>query len=398
MDSDIYQNTQNNRKVLIVTALVGFIRAFLLDDIKILQSMGYEVHCAANTKGDDRTLEQTHDYFAGIKVIFHEVNFSSTSPVSKDSFKAYREMSELIHKYKFDIIHSHTPIAGVLTRLAARGLRKKGSKIIYTSHGFYFHKNSSKKDWIVYYNIERFASLFTDLIVTINWEDFHNAKKMFCKQVEHINGVGVNIDKYSNASVDRNEYRCSLGIDSEDLMILSIGELSYRKNHQIIIRAISQLNNSNLVYVICGKTMVGEGTYSELKSLSKQLGVRVLFLGYRTDIPQIAHCADIGALPSRREGLGLAGIELMAAGIPIVASNVHGIVDYVKDGITGYLCSPDDEKEFAQAIDRLKDKRLRDEMKTKCIQAAKPYDRSVSYKQRQKIYKRLLENGKKSTF
>lgn len=379
------------KKVLIVTALAGFIRGFLSDDIKLLQDMGYEVHCAANA--NNVGANGIDEYFHEHNAIFHQIDFSSTSPFSKETFKAYKQIKKLIHDNKFEVIHCHTPIAGALTRFSARKIRKKGAKVIYTSHGFYFHKGASKKTWIIYYSIEKFVSLFTDVIITINYEDYEIAKTMYSKNVKHINGVGVDTEKFVHVDINRDDYRAFLGINKNDIMLLSVGELSKRKNHQVIIKALGKLNNPNVIFAICGRAMNGEGTFNELQDLAEENGVRVKFFGFRSDIPQICHCADIGALPSSREGLGLAGIEILASGVPLVASNVQGIKDYMKDDVNGYLYNPYDVDGFAEGISKLSDENTRKNMQEACINAALPFDKDVSNEQMKNIYEsRLLSN------
>ena len=373
------------KKVLITTALAGFIRSFLKNDIKILQEMGYEVHCAANKNhagsGDIET------FFKENNVIFHQIDFSSNKPISKDTIIAYKQLKELKNKYNYEIVHCHTPIAGAITRLIFNNSRKKGTKVIYTTHGFYFHKGSSKKTWIVYRTIEDLMSRLSDMIITINNEDFENAKNMHCDKVRHINGVGVDTDRFINCNVESNRYRQLIGVNNNDLMILAIGELSNRKNHQIVIKALGKLSIPNAVFVICGNAITEEATTEELKKLATENNIKLLLLGLRKDIPEIIKCADIGVISSTREGLGLAGIEMLASGLPLVASRVHGIMDYK----TGYLCNPYSESEFATSILKLTDKNLRLQMKNECINSAKKFDKSISYKQMKNIYYEIIK-------
>ncbi len=380
---------EKTKSILIVTALSGFVRAFLLDDIKILQSMGYEVYCAANGEIDDRTVDKNIEQFRKIGVNFLQIPFSSNKPISKNNLKAFFEIKKILKQKKFDAIHVHTPIPGVIVRIAALRYRKS-CKIIYTTHGFFFHEGSSKKSWYVFHTIEKLMSKFCDAIITINMEDYKNAKQMLCDQVFHINGVGIDTKKY-DIVVDREQIRKKLGLQETDIALLSIGELSDRKNHQIVIKAMKENGNKKLVYLICGKAVEGEGTYNYLKELAEKMDVRVNFLGYRRDIPEIAKAADIGVIPSTREGLGLAGIEMLASGLPLVASGVHGILDYAIEGKTAYLADPYSALEFSEAISKLEDKSERIKMKEKCILTAKKFDMSVSHEQRSKIYKNVLK-------
>lgn len=377
------------KRVLITTALAGFIRSFLKNDIQILQSMGYEVHCAANK--NHAGAEDIEEFFKENNIIFHQINFSSNKPISKATIYAYKQLRKLKRKYKFDIVHCHTPISGALTRLAFNNTRKNGTKVIYTTHGFYFHKRSSKKTWIIYRTIEDIISRLSDMIITINKEDFENAKKMHCSKVRYINGVGVDTRRFINCNIERSKYRERIGISKDSLMILAIGELSKRKNHQVIIKALGQLNIKNVVFVICGSGMTEEATTDELKELAIENDVKLLLLGLRKDIPEIIKCADIGVISSTREGLGLAGIEMLAGGLPLVASNVHGIMDYMEDGKTGYVCDPYNEDNFADGISKLLDKETRQKMKSKCVNSAQRFDKLISYNQMSKIYQEIIK-------
>lgn len=350
--------------------------------------MGYEVHCAANIH--HAGAECMPEFFKEMNVIFHQIDFSSSKPLSKETIKSYKEMVKLFKAEDFDVIHCHTPIAGAIARYAGRKQRKKGSVVIYTTHGFYFHKHSSKKNWMVFHTIEDIMSKFCDAIITINKEDYANAKKMHCKKVFYIPGVGVDTNKFRNAVVDRESYRKNLGIEQDQILVLAVGELSHRKNHQIVIKALAKAQIPQAVFMICGNAMTDANTKDELELLAKENGVDLRLMGLRDDIPQICKCADIGVMPSIREGLGLSGIEMLASGLPVIASNVHGIVDYITDGVDGYLCNPFDEVEFATAIKKLLNPEQRKAMAENCQKAAEPFDVAHSRKAMQEIYRELL--------
>lgn len=374
------------KKALIVANLGGF-ASFLISDIDILQSMGYEVHYMANC--DLLPWEDTRKKLIEKKVKIININVDSKQPFKIRNIKEYLKLKKLLYKEKYQLIHCHTPIVGLLVRVAARKLRKN-SKVIYTTHGFTFNKESSKMNWIIYNSLEKFASRFCDAIITINKEDYKNAKNMLCPNVFLINGMGVDINKYKNTKINKQEYRKQLGIRNDKIMILSVGELSKRKNHQAIIQAIALLENKDkYVYAICGNGING-GTGKQLRQLAKELGVEIKLLGFRKDISEIMHCSDIGAIPSIREGLGLAGVESLAVGVPLVASNVQGIGDYVINGKTGILCSTFEYKEYADAIDKLSDKKYRESLKENCINESEKYDISISIQQRRKIYNKII--------
>lgn len=384
------------KKVLIVASVVSFIEWFNKENVEYLKNdLKCEVHIACNFDYmEDTNVERTKKYINKITdegVILHNILFAR-SPFGKGNKQAYKQLKKLINEEHFDLVHCHTPTVSIMTRLAAKKARKQGTVVMYTCHGFHFHKAAPLKNWILYYPVEKMLSRNCDYIVTINREDFSRARKFHCKNVRYIPGVGVDLTKIKNIKIDKSEKRKSIGIPSDKILILSVGEMIERKNHEVIIRALGKLKDPNIYYAIAGKGPLKE----YLENLAKKMCIedRVLFLGFRTDIYELYHIADISAFPSKIEGLGLAGIEAMAAGIPIVSSNVHGILDYVVDGETGYAVAPNDVEGFANAIKKLADNsELRVAMKDKCIKAVEPFDLKNALKAMWDIYKEILEEN-----
>ena len=246
---------------------------------------------------------------------------------------------------------------GVVTRLAARKIRKKGTKVLYMVHGFHFYKGAPKKYWLVFYPIEKIASRWCDGIITINKEDYERAKTFHAKEIRYIHGIGVDTSR-----LKPNDIQCDIkkeiGIPEDAFLILSVGELLPRKNQQVIIRALGLLNDKDIHYILCGKG----NQLTELQNLAKEIHVenQVHFLGYRKDVLNIYAQTDLLAFPSMREGLGIAGLEAMYCGLPLVTSNTSGPRDYMENGKTGYMFDPYDAKGFAEGIQKLlKDVELR---------------------------------------
>lgn len=383
------------KRVLIVASVISFIEWFNQENVEYLKkTLNCDVDIAVNdTYFHDTDQSRTERYLQRLKDmgvnVFH-VEFQR-SPFSTGNIKAYKNLKAIIDKGNYDLIHCHTPMASILTRLAAKDVRKRHNAIVmYTCHGFHFHNSSSKLNWILYYPIEKVLSSYCDYLVTINHEDYNRAKSFYTENVRYIPGVGVNLDRILNTKVDKILYKLSLGLKPENIMILSIGELIKRKNHEVIIRALGKLQNPNIFYVIAGKGPLQDA----LSKLAADLGIQdnVKFLGFRSDIPELCNTADISAFPSKIEGLGLAGIEAMAAGVPLISSNVHGILDYVKDGITGYAIKPDDVDGFAEAINKLaSDSDLRLSMREECIKAVQPFDKKNALKEMWNIYEEILK-------
>lgn len=388
---------ENNGKknALVVTTVASTLDHFCRNDISTLQKT-YNIHVAANfCLGSNTSLERVQKFkseLIGKNVSVNHINMSR-SPVSKENLFAYQQLRNLINCYSFEIIHCHTPIAAMLVRLAARHARKKGTKVIYTAHGFHFFKGAPLKNWLLYFPIEWLLSRYTDLLITINKEDYARAKKYFkAEKVEIIPGVGIDISKFSRPLMDRLEKRKELGLPKDSLVVLSVGELNKNKNHEIVIKAISQLKDPRIHYVICGQGPLD----NYLKILSHKLGMenKILFLGYRLDVEEIYKAADIFLFPSKREGLGLAALEAMASGLPIITSNIHGIVDYSVNGVTGFTCNPEDVDGFVNALLKLvNNKEIRDEIGKNNGRAVKKFDVSNSKRKMEKIYSEVIINN-----
>lgn len=381
------------KKVLVVASVISFIEWFNKENIEFLRNeLECEVHIACDFDYmSDTDEERTRNYIGKLKsdgVILHNVCFDR-SPVGKRNFKAYKQLSKLINEGSFDLVHCHTPTASMMVRLAARKSRKRGTAVMYTCHGFHFHNASPKKNWMIYYPVEKMLSRYCDYLVTINKEDYRRAQTFYCKNVRYIPGVGVNIGKIKETVVNKADFKQSIGVPAQAVLLVSIGEMIERKNHEVIIRALARIKRDDVYYAICGKGPLQE----HLKTLAQSLGLenRVIFLGFRKDIPEICNASDISAFPSKIEGLGLAGIEAMAAGVPLVSSNVHGILDYVIDGETGYACSPDDVDGFANAIEKLaSDPSLRDKMRENCLKAVEPFELNNALNEMWNIYREIL--------
>ena len=164
--------------------------------------------------------------------------------------------------------------------------------------------------------------------------------------VEYIPGVCIDTEKFVLDNFNKIDKKEELGIKASDVMVLSVGELNQNKNHEVIIRAIEKVNDSSIHYFIAGK---GDKE-AYLYELAEKLGVNLHLLGYRTDIIELLNAADIFAFPSYREGLSVALIEAMAAGLPCVVSRIRGNVDLIEEKRGGYLCEPDDMETFGDKI------------------------------------------------
>jgi glycosyltransferase involved in cell wall biosynthesis len=362
------------KKVLFTATVFDFLH-FEVSDIQILQSMGYEVHVATNMLNSDWLKDNgSLDY---LNLHKHQIDFAR-SPFSYCNIKAYRQLKKLLKTEKFDLIHCHTPIAAALVRIAANKYRRRGQlKVIYTAHGFHFHKTSSLSSKLIYRTLEKYLAHKTDMIITINHEDYDVIQKFRVKEKRYIPGVGVDIEYIKKINISCEEIRRKYGLPQDAFVVISIGELSERKNHEIVIKAIAESKVTSIYYIICG---TGDKR-DYLENLAKRLGIgdRVVFAGQQThdNVIKLCYASDLGALPSLIEGLGLAGIETLATGKPLVASGIHGINDYVIDHVTGIRCNPYDEKSFRIAIEEFI---FNKELYVKCCEEAKKISNNFDIK------------------
>lgn len=315
-------------KILYITTISDTM-GFFPDHIKMLLGQGHTVDLACNI------VNPVKQEIINMGCKIHQIPFQRF-PLRKDNLIAYKMLKEIIIDEGYDLVHTHTPIASAITRLACKNIKK--IKVLYTAHGFHFYKGAPIKNWIIYYPIEKWLSKYTDTLITINKEDYERAKNDFkAKRVEYIPGVGLDIDKFTNVVVDKAGKRQELGLPEDAFVILSVGELNKNKNHEVVIRAIAKLNNPNIHYVICGKGSLE----SYLKKLSTELGIgeNLHLLGYREDIPEICKISDVFAFPSFREGLPVSVMEAMASGLPVICSQIRGNTDLI-DTMGGGLFNP----------------------------------------------------------
>ena len=366
-------------KILYVTT-IGLTMTFFKELTRDLLDQGHTVDIMCNE--DAFSVPDCYRKWK-CKIYHHNC---TRSPFSPGNIRAIAQIRKLVRDEQYDIVHCHTPVAALCTRIACIGARKRGTKVFYTAHGFHFFKGAPLKNWLLFYPVEKICSYFTDVLITINREDYQMAqKRLKACRVEYVPGVGVDVEKFRNTQVDKKQKRAELGIPENATMLLSVGELNRNKNQQVIIRALAQLNNPDIHYAV-----VGMGGQAEaLKKLSEELGVaqQVHFLGYREDVAELCHTADIFCFPSQREGLGLAAVEAMAAGLSVVAADNRGTREYMINEETGFVCQNNDVASFADAIHKLQsDRRLRERIGEANKWKAENFDLSKVTLQMKRIY------------
>ena len=371
------------KKVLFVATVVKtHIMEFHIPYLKMFKEMDWETAVAARND-----YENPADCVIPYCDTYYNIPFAR-NPLKPGNLKAYTDLKKVIDEGGYDIIHCHTPVGAMLTRLAAKQARKNGTKVFYTAHGFHFYKGAPVINWLLYYPVEKWLSRYTDVLITINKEDYERAKTFKAGRVCYVPGVGIDLKKFNVGYVDKEQKRKEIGVASDDFVLLSVGELIPRKNHEVVIQAMSVLKQNggleHIEYVICG-----QGAYEvDLKKLAEELSVadHIHFLGYRNDISEICNCADLFVFMSHQKGLPVALMEAMACGLPAVCSNIRGNTDLIDDGVTG-LISNNTPEELAGAIDRMRnDTNLCDRLASAALQKIKQFDLSSVEDEMTKIY------------
>lgn len=376
---------------LIITSVASMVDQFLLPSAYLLQDMGYNVTVACNfEKGSTCSVEKVAELkkiLEAHNIKYVQVDFERNATQIIKNRVAYKQLLHILSEQKFDLIHCHSPVGGMLGRLAARKARKNGAQVLYTAHGFHFYKGAPLKNWLMYYPVEKFCSRFTDKLITINKEDYELTKSKFKSgRLYYVPGVGINVSKFADAQVDIVSKRDEIGVPVDALMLTSVGELSKRKNHVVILRALTQIRDKNIHYVIVGKGAL----LDELQLFVDENGLstQVHFLGYRKDIAEIYKASDVCCLPSIHEGLPVALMEAMASGLPCVASRIRGNTDLIDEN-GGFLVDTFDVDGYAKAIlQLLNDADMRKSMGQENRKNAEQYSLDAIVENMKSIYER----------
>lgn len=338
------------KKVLFAATVVKtHIMEFHIPYLKMFKEAGWETAVASRNdyaKPEECVIPYCDRYYdvPFVRNPFHPTNIA-----------ALRQLTRIIDEGEYDIIHCHTPVGAMLTRIAARKARKKGTKVLYTVHGLHFYTGAPAINWLLYYPEERALARMTDILITINKEDYERAKHFKAGRVAYVPGVGIDLNRFNAGSgTDRAAKRKEIGIGEEEFVLLSVGELIPRKNHRVVLEALKILKDrgeaDGIRYVICGSGKLEE----ELKAAAREAGLEetVKFLGYRTDVNEIYRCCDLFVFMSKQEGLPVALMEAMATGLPAVCTGIRGNTDLIDNKKSGEIIE-DSAEALAGAITEL---------------------------------------------
>lgn len=333
------------KKVLFTATVDSHILHFHIPYLKMFKDKGYEVHVA--------TSGQEEIPYCDVK---HIVTFER-SPFDINNLRAIKQLKKIIEQEKFDLIHCHTPMGSVVTRIAAKHARKVyGTRVIYTAHGFHFYKGASIKNWMLFYPVEKLLAHITDDLITINEEDYELAKKkMKAKRIHYVPGVGVDPEKFDfkMTEEEQEKLREEVGVSKDDFVMIYPAELTKRKNQGMLIRVLVELKKESSRYklLLPGQDSM-KGYYEQM---AKELGVEdcVKFLGYRKDVSKLLKISNIAVSAAKQEGLPVNIMEAQMCGLPCVVTNCRGNRDLVQDGINGYVVEIDDIENLKNAILKL---------------------------------------------
>ena len=370
------------KKILFVTNMgSGKIGNFSKASFEVAKELNMEFHIIANQgEGGKNTTSEAY---------FHHYD-CSRNPLSLKNIKAYKQLLKLMKKEEFDIVHCNTPVGGLLGRICAQ--KTKVPKVIYTAHGFHFYKGAPLINNIVFKFIERIMAHWTDVIITMNKEDYEAAKNLKLKKggkVYFVHGVGINLDEYSKININKNQKRKELRLLEDDIVLISMGDLIKRKNYSLALESIAKCNNKRIKYLVCGNGPELE----KLKLQVKRLGIesQVSFLGFRTDIKELLKVADMFLFTSSQEGLPRSLMEAMASGLPCIVSNIRGNVDLLDNEKGGFLYNLYDINGFSNGIKKLyKDDELRVKMSEYNLKKIKEFDIKIVKKEIYNIYSEIL--------
>lgn len=366
-------------KILLIATVQSHICQFHRPLAAMLHEQGCVLHVAARNNLAEKN---------GLKLDFAEQIFDvpfQRSPFSPKNLKAYRQLKRIIAEGGYDVIHCNTPVGGVLGRLAARKARRRGTKVFYTAHGFHFYQGAPKKNWLIWYPVEKLMCRYTDKLITINEEDFRLAQNKFPVEVCRIHGVGVSTERYHLHSAEEEmQLRRRENLSAEDFVVLCTGELNGNKDQQTLIHAAQLCRDKipELKVLLAGNGPLKDSLQELIRKNDAEEQIRLL--GYRTDLEQVAPTADVIVSCSYREGLPINIVEGMLCGKPVIAAENRGHRELVAEGVTGFLFPPGDSAALAEKLVKLHTE------KTQKALGAAGYQRALQYTQEQ-VQRELAE-------
>lgn len=373
---------KEKRILFVANVAKEHINKFHIPTIKCFKEHGWRVDVACS--GEEKVPECNHHYRMCWK----------RSPFTVKTIRGILDLKKIVEREKYDIVYCHTPVGGLVARLSCIGARKRGTKVVYCAHGLHFFKGAPVINWLIYYPIEKFLSYFTDVFFTVNEEDYKCVRKRFNKRmiVKYVPEVGVDFSRLEieNSADVRKEYRSNLKIESDETGLIYVAELIENKNQTMLIDMQKQLIElgEKTKLILVGPDHA-DGLFQKYAK-EQGVGETVLFLGWRSDIGELMHAADICVASSIREGFGINLVEAMYCGLPVIATNNRGHVTVIKDNQNGFLVNTNDSKKMVKRVRQLiHDKET---YKRMANQDASKYDCNIIATE---LYDALIKNAMK---
>lgn len=343
----------------------------------------YKVHTVSN---DDKKLKNV---FKSFKIDIKR------KPFEFSNIKSLFQLKKIIENGNYDIIHTHTPMGATLTRMAAKMANYKKT-IIYTAHGFHFFKNCPFINWILYYPVEKILSKYTDLIITMNSEDYEFAKKHFKTKIVYVPGVGFNEKKFeiSLTQKEKENFRRYNRLSKEDFVISYVAEISNRKRQAYLIKTIAKMNITNEKFLLIGDS--NKSNLNKIKRLIKRYKLEntVKIISFNNEIEKYLEISDLVISVSSQEGLPLNIMEAMYKRKPIIVTNCRGNIDLIQHMENGLVVEMNNQQQLMDSICLLKnDKDLQKKFANKNKKIIGKYSITNVMKKMDKIYKEIMENN-----
>ncbi len=370
------------KKIAYVATVFSHLANFHIRFMTDLQLDGHIVH--AYGKPDHCKID-----VEGQSIVCRDIAFSR-HPLHPGNYIALRSLMRWFDQEQYDLVHVHTPNASVITRISAALTGRR--RVVYTAHGFHFYKGAPLRNWLLYYPVEWMMARFTDVLITINREDYERAKYFpVRKKVVYIPGVGVDVSRYQGLGAERRKrLQSELSITEHHFTVLCLAELNGNKNHKQLIYSVLELKRMG-VPIVC--LLAGTGILeSRLKELVRTLGLteEIRFLGFRRDVPELLQLCDVLTLLSKREGLPKVLQEASAAGKPMIVTDVRGSREIVAPGVNGYVVPVGDAQAVTRALSELyENTELREAMGNNSRASAEQYEVRRIAQQLDNIYAEL---------
>lgn len=339
-------------KIAIVTTIAGAIEDFILPFVYHYRQLGWQVDgVAVDITSNQACVEAFNNSW--------DVPWSRNPLDLRNFIHAVPKIQEILIRGDYDLVHVHTPVAAFVTRYAIAQLKmKQKPQVIYTAHGFHFHRQGNPVTNQIFLNLERLAGRWTDYLITINREDEAAARKhrlVANERIFYTPGIGLELDKYDLTRVteaQKTAIRQELQLEDSDVLLLTVAEFTPNKRHRDQLLALKQLERPEIHLAFAGD---GE-TRPATEQLAQELDLsdRVHFLGFRYDIPALIYASRSLLLTSQREGLPRSIMEAFCGSTPVIGTKVRGIQDLLADDC-GLLLEVGDIAGLSRAIAHMVD-------------------------------------------